>query len=78
MHPTPQRPEILLAFGDSLKRERLARGISQEGLAHLAGLDRTYVGGAERGERNVSLVNIVRLAHALEVSLGCLLTKLEK
>jgi transcriptional regulator with XRE-family HTH domain len=46
---------------------RLERGSSQEDLAHRAGLDRSYVGGVERGERNVSLDNIYRLAAALDV-----------
>ena len=47
---------------------REARGYSQERLAELARLHRTYVGGIERGERNVSLINIWRLAEALDVN----------
>lgn len=46
---------------------RQAAGLSQEGLAHRAGMDRTYMGGIERGERNPSLENIWRLADALGV-----------
>ena len=52
-------------FGDRLKILRKQSDISQEQLAHLSGLDRSYVGQVERGERNVSLQNIHRLAKAL-------------
>ena len=54
-------------FGEQLKALRLHRGLSQERLAHLARLHRTYVGAVERGERNISLLNIWRLAEALNV-----------
>jgi len=47
-----------------------SRGLSQERLAELAGLDRNYIGQIERAERNVALVNIVRIAKALEIELG--------
>ena len=57
----------LQKFGDRVRTLRKAKGLSQEQLAELTGLHRTYIGGIERGERNVSLMNIVRLANALEV-----------
>ena len=57
----------LIAFGIRMKAIRENRGYSQELLADLAHLHRTYIGGVERGERNVSLVNIWRIAEALEV-----------
>ena len=60
----PADPRII--FGRS-RQLRLERGFSQEKLAELADLHRNYVGGVERGERNVSLVNIVKLAHGLSV-----------
>jgi len=55
------------AFGVRVREERLKRGITQEQLAHRAELDRSYVGQVERGERNVSLDNIYRLANALSI-----------
>jgi len=49
---------------------RRGRGISQERLAQLSGLDRTYVSGIERGERNPSLSNLLKLANALDIRLS--------
>jgi transcriptional regulator with XRE-family HTH domain len=55
---------------------RKARGLSQEAFADLCGLDRTYVGGIERGERNVALRNIERIAKALGISVSALMAGL--
>jgi len=57
------------AYGLAFRQVRGERGISQERLAELAGLDRTYVSGIERGERNPSLANLLKLATTLEVAL---------
>ncbi|HZD11233.1 MAG TPA: helix-turn-helix transcriptional regulator [Candidatus Binatia bacterium] len=60
-------------FGENLRRFRKARGLSQEKLGEYAHLHRTYVGAVERGERNISLENITRLACALKITAGQLL-----
>ena len=60
----PLRPA--LTFGMRVREKRLTRGWSLEKLAEASGLHWTYVGSVERGERNVSLLNICRLAMALE------------
>lgn len=63
--------------GQTIRKLRESIGVSQEALAAVAGLHRTYVGSVERGERNVSLENIVRLAHALGVRPSTLLGDLK-
>ena len=61
---------ILKRFGKAVRAKRRELGVSQEEFADMCGLDRTYVGGIERGERNLSLVNIERIAKALKISLS--------
>ncbi len=70
---TPQRTDIRSEFGARLRSLRKHKGWSQETLAERAELHPTYVSGIERGARNVSLVNLARLAEALEVTLAELL-----
>ncbi len=65
------------ALGLAIREVRLRVGISQEGLADRAGMHRTYVGGIERGERNVSFGNLLKLASALEVRPSELLARYE-
>ncbi len=60
-----QAGSILDKFGRRIRKARLERGLSQEALGFEAGLDRTYVSSVERGKRNISLLNIHRLAKAL-------------
>jgi transcriptional regulator with XRE-family HTH domain len=64
-------------LGKTIRDRRMELGFSQEELAERADLHRTYVGGVERGERNVSLENIVRLAHALQFAPSQLLERIE-
>jgi transcriptional regulator with XRE-family HTH domain len=56
---------VLREFGKRVRRAREVRGWTQEDLADEAGLDRTYIGGIERGERNLALLNVNKLAVAL-------------
>ena len=63
--------DILKKFGNRVRDLRLEKGItSQMELSFKAGLDRTYVGGIERGERNIALKNIEKIAKALNVNLS--------
>ena len=59
--------ELQRRLGANLRAERLARGLSQEAFADVLGVHRTYMGGLERGERNVTLQTIERLAERLGV-----------
>lgn len=61
---------IRIKIGDRIRQLRNAKGISQEELAHLADLDRTYITSVENGKRNISIVNIEKICKALEISLS--------
>lgn len=73
----PQSPHHH-ALGRAVRELRRGIGISQGALAERCGLHRTYVGGIERGERNVSFANLLRVADALEVSPKELLARYER
>ena len=70
--------EFKVAFGRAVRRFRLSRKFSQEELADLADIHRTYIGDVERGTRNISLVNMSRIAHALEVPLSRIISDMEQ
>ena len=63
-----EEQQLKQAFGNRIRQIRKDRGLSQETLALTCGLDRTYIGGVDRGERNLSLINIYKIAVALRVS----------
>ena len=65
--------EIKRKFGKQVKKLRLEKGLSQEALAYQADLDRTYIPSIEKGERNVSITVIEKIAKALNVKISTLL-----
>ena len=69
---------LLSQFGKNVRNQRESKNLSQEKLADLSGLHRTYISSLERGKRNVSLVNIYRLAKALDCEVIELFNKIKK
>ena len=65
----------LIALGKAIREVRLAKGISQEKLALLSEVDRSYVGRVERGDNNVAVLTLARLAAALDLSIAKLMQK---
>ena len=75
--PSPNHAgdEMLVALGKAIRVSRTDMGISQEALAVDADLDRSYLGGIERGEHNLTLINLAKISHALGISPSNLLQK---
>jgi len=69
----PGREAARKAFASNVRRIRTEQGLTQERLAELSGLHRTYIGSIERAERNVSIDNMVRIARALKAPLAVLI-----
>lgn len=67
------KQNILIKFGERVREVRKEKGLSQEELAHKADLHRTYIGMIERAEKNITLLNIEKIANALEVSITTIL-----
>jgi transcriptional regulator with XRE-family HTH domain len=72
------KDKLLLSVGRKIRSHREGKGLSQDEMAHLAGLDRAYYGGIERGERNVSTLNLIKIAAALEMEIGELFPKIKE
>lgn len=68
---------IKLKFGANIKKIRTSKNLSQEKFAELVGLHRTYITEVERGLRNVSLINIVKIAKGLDISISELFNEIE-
>lgn len=67
------KESILIKFGDKVRLERKKIGISQEELSFRSGLHRTYIGMIERAEKNITLVNIEKIAKGLNINIAILL-----
>ena len=76
--PSRARSELLIDFGAAVRFLRQSQGISQEDFAARVGIHRTYIGDVERGERNLGLVNVGRIADALGVTLSALMVEVER
>ena len=72
------KKKIVIAFCERVRKLRKEKGISQEELSFRADLHRTYIGMIERGEKNITIVNIEKIAKALEVFIEKLISGLEK
>lgn len=64
------KESVLIQIGENVRSARESQGFSQEALAEKAELDRTYVGGVERGERNITVLSLLKLANALSLKLA--------
>ncbi|MBY8156359.1 helix-turn-helix domain-containing protein [Vibrio fluvialis] len=64
----------LVAFGARIRQLRKEKGLSQEALADLAGIDRSYMGHIERGDQNITLTKIYQISEALRVSVSDLIS----
>ncbi len=72
-----QKEDINVLFGQNIKRIRLSKKISQEKLGEIANLHRTYIGMIERGEKNITLINIGKLSKALGISIESLFSGID-
>lgn len=68
-----EKTPILIKFGNKVREFRIQKGLSQEQLAHLANVHRTYIGMIERAEKNITLINIEKIARGLSINLTDLL-----
>ncbi len=73
--PTYSGKKELVSLGKAVRELRLEKGWSQEAFADYADMDRSYVGGIERGEHNIALINLIKIASALGIKTAHLLEK---
>lgn len=73
----PTKEKVQVTFGAAVRKEREARRLTQEQVAELADLHTNYVSSVERGERNIGIHNVVRLAYALDLPVSALVSPLD-
>ncbi len=73
--PSHSKAKELVSLGLTVRELRLAKGWSQEAFADYVGIDRSYIGGIERGEHNLALINLIRIASTLNIKAAELLEK---
>lgn len=66
---------VLVGIGQAIRELRAEAGLSQEALAHESGVDRSYMGGIERGEHNMTIINLMRISRCLQISVSELLQR---
>lgn len=76
--PEKQKTPELVLFGEAVRRRRKALGYSQEAFGDACGIDRSYMGGIERGEHNLALVNILKIIRALDIQPSEFFKELDK
>jgi transcriptional regulator with XRE-family HTH domain len=70
------KSQTLIKFGEIIRKKRLEKNLSQEDFAELVGVHRTYIGMLERAEKNITLLNIEKIANALNISIAELIKEL--
>ncbi len=76
-HMTEKHPN-LVKIGNKIRELRNYKGYSQEEIAELSGMGRTYMGRVERGEQNISIQNLIQIAFALHVEVGAIIPRLSE
>lgn len=73
--PNHSGDTVLVSIGNTIRDLRLKAGLSQEALANEAGIDRSYMGGIERGEHNLTVISLMKICGCLSISLNALFAK---
>ncbi|MCK4609254.1 MAG: helix-turn-helix transcriptional regulator [Gammaproteobacteria bacterium] len=78
LKPVKEKNTNLIKLGEQIRKTRKQKNFSQESFAYEVGIDRSYMGGVERGERNIAALNLIRIAKTLNVEVGDLFPPIKK